>query len=230
MRVVSNPIVAGLAGAGVTTGVAVAGGGLVPPTVPVALGASVAALAHLPREGRRHYRQTGAAFLLGAAGLLSLPVGTASAARWTLVPSLLWFGLVSAAVALLFVGVRVVGRALGLRIWPDDLAERVARTFSAVGSTLLVAYTVVQTKERLVRSGVTGLLGVGSLAADVLGYDLVVELGVLQGALDVTLVTFVGSVAVGFYTLASWEAGRRVAASTAETVSGGGGREADEGT
>jgi hypothetical protein len=219
MRPVTNPITAGLLGS-VATGAA--GSFLptvVPPTVVVLVGAVVAAVTHLIHTPRRAYRVTGAVFLLGTVGILSFLPGVAREYRWSLVPSALWFGVLSTLVAGLFVVLRRGGRWIGRRLWPEDVADAIADAISAVATTLLVAYTVVQTKERLARSGIVGVLGTGSLIADVLSYRVPVSLGVVEQASNLTVVTFVGSVAVGFYTLASWDASRRVAGTAVRKAS-----------
>ncbi|MFB6195759.1 MAG: hypothetical protein ABEI80_06280, partial [Haloplanus sp.] len=177
----------------------------------VAVGSLLAAVAHWPADGERAYRTVGTLYALAAGVALAATPGLTPVYRWTLVPALLWFGGLGVLAIALFVLLRVGARAVARRVVPRSVAEAVAEVAAAVGSTLALAWTVIETQERLVRTGVGGTLATLSLLADVLGYDVAVSLGLLEHAVDVPVVVFVGSVVVGFHTLASWDAAWRLA-------------------
>jgi hypothetical protein len=213
MRLLSRGPAAGVVGALVT--LALVGVKGVPPTGAVAGGATVAAGLHWRAAGRRDYRVTGTAFALIGAVCLAVVPTVPAVARWSLVPSLAGFGLASALVTALFVAVRVGVHAAVRRVVPEDLAAALADFASALASALVVAWTVLQVHERLVRTGVTGVVGTAALAADWYGVSLPVDVSLLARAVDLPVVVFVGSVVVGFHTLASWAAAWRVAGESA---------------
>jgi hypothetical protein len=200
VREYARGAVAGAVGAVVTFALAAAGP--VPPTGAVAGGALVAAALHWVTAERREFRTAGTTYALGAAALLALLATVPPVYRWSLVPSLAVFGLASALVTAVFVVVRVGARAVARRYVPEALAA---------ASALAVVWTVLQVQERLARTGVTATLGTAALAADWYGLALPVEATLLGAAVDLPTVVFVGSVVVGFHTLASWEAAWRVA-------------------
>lgn len=209
MRYVSHRVVAAVLGAAATTAAVVLLGP--PPTVAVALGGLLAALVHWPADGERAYRTVGTLYALATGVALAATPGLSAVYRWTLVPALLWFGSLGALTVALFVLLRIGARAAARRVVPRPVAEAVGEVVAAVGSTLALAWTVIETQERLVRTGVGGIVATLSLVTDVLGYDVAVSLGLLERAVDVPVVVFVGSVLVGFHTLASWDAAWRLA-------------------
>lgn len=219
VRVFSRGPVAGAVGGLVTLALVAVDG--VPPTGAVAGGAAVAAALHWHGAGRRDYRVAGTAYALVAAVCLAVvPTGSA-AARWSLVPSLAGFGLTSALVTALFVAVRVGVHAVARRVVPEGYAAALAEFADAVGSALAVVWTVLQVHERLVRTGVTGVVGTAALAADWYGVALPFDVGLLGGAVDPVTVVFVGCVVVGFHTLASWAAAWRVAENSSARLTAG---------
>lgn len=215
MRYVSHRVVAAALGAAATTTVAITL--RPPPTVAVAVGSFLAVLAHWPADDERAYRTVGTLYALAAGIALAVTPGLSAVYRWTLVPALLWFGGVAALAVVLFVLLRIGARAVARRVVPESVAVAVGELAEAVGSTVALAWTVVQTQERLVRTGIGGVVATLSLVADVLGYDAAVSLGLLERAVDVPVVVFVGSVLVGFHTLASWDAAWRLARETTKT-------------
>lgn len=213
MSLRSRGSVAGLLGAVVTFALAVVG--VVPPTGAVAGGALVAATAHWRAADRPDYRVAGTTYALAAAALLVLRPTASPVYRWSLVPSLVVFGLASALVAAAFVVVRVGARAVARQFVPEAYAAALGEFASTLASALAVAWTVIQVQERLARTGVTGVLGTAALAADWYGVSLPVEVGLAGAAVEAPVVVFVGSVVVGFHTLASWAAAWRVAGESA---------------
>jgi hypothetical protein len=209
VREYARGAVAGAVGAVVTFALAAAGP--VPPTGAVAGGALVAAALHWVTAERREFRTAGTTYALGAAALLALLATVPPVYRWSLVPSLAVFGLASALVTAVFVVVRVGARAVARRYVPEALAAALADLASTLASALAVVWTVLQVQERLARTGVTATLGTAALVADWYGLALPVEATLLGAAVDLPTVVFVGSVVVGFHTLASWEAAWRVA-------------------
>lgn len=205
----SRGSVAGALGALVTLSLAAVGS--VPPTGAVAGGALVTAAAHWRGADRPDYRVAGTTYALAAAALLVLRPTVPPVYRWSLVPSLVVFGLASALVTAAFVVVRVGARAVARRFVPEAYAAALAEFVSTLASALAVAWTVIQVQERLARTGVTGVLGTAALAADWYGVSLPVEVGLVDAAVETPVVVFVGSVVVGFHTLASWAAAWRVA-------------------
>jgi hypothetical protein len=201
--------VAGVLGAVVTLALAVTES--LPPTGAVAGGALVAAVAHWRTADRSVYRVTGTVYTVAAAASLVLWPAVTPVYRWSLVLSLVVFGLVSALVTAVFVIVRVGARAVARQFVPEAYAAALAEFASALASALAVVWTVIQLQERLVRTGVTGVVGTAALAVDWLGISLPVDVGLVGAAVETPVVVFVGSVVVGFHTLASWAAAWRVA-------------------
>jgi hypothetical protein len=213
MRHVSRGPVAGALGALVTLALVLVGS--VPPTGTVFAGALVAALLHWRYDGRRDYRVAGTVYALGAAGgLVTLP-SASPVTTWSLVPSLVVFGLASALVTGAFVLVRVGVRAVARRFVPETYAEALGDFASTLASAAVVIWTVIQVQERLARTAGTGFLGTAALAADWYGLRYSVDLAMIEGAIQTTVVVFVGAVVVGFHTLASWDSAWRVAEESA---------------
>jgi hypothetical protein len=213
MRTVLSAIATGVLGAGVTVGAAYD----LPPAAALAVGAVVTALVHWRSVEKRDFRVAGTVYALAAAtGVLSVE-GLPAVVRWSVYPSLLGFGLLSLLVVAAFVVVRIGARAVARRFVPDDVAESVAEFASTLASAGLLLWTLVQTQERLVRTGGVATFGTAALAADVLGYRLPYDPAFLQSAIDVQVIVFAGAVVVGFHTLASWEAAWRVAGATARS-------------
>jgi hypothetical protein len=216
MRTALNAGATGALGAAVTVGIA----SPVPPAAAVAGGALLTAIVHWSTLARRDFRLAGTVYALVAAAGLASVEGLPPVVRWSVFPSLLWFGLCSLLLVAAFVLVRVVSRTVARRFVPEDVAESIADFVSALASAALLLWTLLQTQERLVRTGGVATLGTVGLAADLLGYRLPFDAGFLRHAIDVQVVVFVGAVIVGFHTLASWEAAWRVAGETADAGRG----------
>lgn len=217
MRYVSNPVVAGAVGAATTGVLAVVLGGLLVPTGTVFVGSLVAALLHWRHDDRRDFRVAGTTYALGAAGVLVTLAGVLQPVYvWTVVPSLAVFGMASALIVAVFVGIRAGGRVAARQFVPDDYAAELADFASTLASAALIVWTVIQVQERIARSAGAGLLGTGTMIANFYGHNLSVDVGMFSEELQLVVVLFVGTVLVGFHTLASWDSAWRVAERTAE--------------
>lgn len=215
MRRPTDATVAGGAGAATTGGLAAAAASSVPPTGTVAAGAVVTALLHWRHDGRRRYRRAGTVFVLATAALLAALPTVPAVYRWSLIPSLAAFGLLSALVLAVFVFIKVGVRAVASRFVPEEYADALADFASTLSSALIIAWTVIQAQERLARTAGTGFLGSAALAANWYGYKLPIDVGMIEHTVEVTVVVFVGAVVVGFHTLASWDSAWRVAGQAA---------------
>jgi hypothetical protein len=180
------------------------------PSVAIAGGGVVTVLLVSRFEPIRPYAIAGTFFvLLVALGIETLPVYPV---WWSRNP---FFALavVGGMSALVLVGrefLRVVIRAIIRRVVDtDETGERVGETASAVVGALALAWWVLRVKERLIRSGVTGLVVPTTFALDVVGIEYTVPWFVREGV-DIVFFLFVGGLVVGFHTITSWHAATKL--------------------
>jgi hypothetical protein len=181
------------------------------PSVAIAVGAVVTAALVRRFEPVRPYAIAGTLYVL----LLALGVHllTVVPAAWQRTP-LFSLAVVGGMSTVVLVGrelLRVIVRwIVGRFVDSGDTGERVGETASAIVGTLALGWWVLRFKERLLRSGVTGVVVPATFGLDLYGVDWTVP-WVLQGEVDVVVFLFVGGLVVGFHTLASWHAAMKLA-------------------
>lgn len=227
MRVV-NAITAALVGIVVATGVA-----NVPftwPTLAIGSGAVAAAgvLLAARRTGEKRYAATGAIYCLGLAGAIHYAGPFPAAYRESPLIALTALGAFSALLVAVVEAAGLVARRIASRYaeWLDDeVAERLAKLASSIGSVLGLAWTVLTIHEKAGRVAAVGVGGTATLLLDLVGVELPVALPLLPEPVDVVLVLFVGCTLVGFHTLdalhRSWRTSKAAAKQGAAAGSAG---------
>lgn len=196
-----RPITAGLVGAAVTVGLDL----VTLPLVAVGGGALVAVLLARQLGAQARFDVAGATFALALGGAVPNVDAFPTILEPTTVLALAIFGALSGTFVVLRLALGVVVRLVSGMVTDQATATRLWEFLSAVGSTLVLVWTLIRLKERVIRTGVLGIstplaliLNVAGRIADLPGY--------LDPGIDLLAVVFVGSIVIWFHTLASWYA------------------------
>ncbi len=176
------------------------------PIIGVAAGAVAAFAVVFRQDVLRPYATVGTAWALGLAVVLFVVPIYSPAYRQSTFFSLLVIGLMSAGVLGLRKGIKsLVSKAVEKRVGDEETAEKSGRTAASIVGTLVLAWSILNAKERLARSGIVGLLAPVTFVLDLIGFSVQIP-WILEDGINLTLFLFVGSVVVGFHTLSSWHA------------------------
>lgn len=176
------------------------------PIVGVAAGAVAAFAVVFRQDAIRPYATVGTAWSLGFAVMLLLVPLYSQAYKQSTFFSLLIVGLMSSGVLVLRTGIKsLVSTAVEKKVGDEETAQKSGRTAAAIVGTLVLAWSVLNAKERLARTGIIGLLAPVTFVLDLIGFSIQVP-WILENGVNLTLFLFVGSVVVGFHTLSSWHA------------------------
>jgi|GEM_PF-3079743 len=167
-------------------------------------GGAVTAFVVTRRAGvQRHYDAVGTVYYLSLGLLVFLVPVMPAAFEQTPQLFLTVFGLLSAVIVLTKRAVAYLLGAVANRLGRGDSASSLWNAVGSVVGTLVLVWSVVKLKYRLVKTGLAGAATPLGLLLNVLAHF--VELPwVIEVGIDITAMVFIGAVMVGFHTLTSW--------------------------
>jgi len=195
-----SSLISGLAGVIVTTALAMVGS---EPVIGMLAGPITVVIALRQFEPLRPYAIAGAFYFLAMAGVIALaPVFPEKYVGATLLPFVLAGAISGLGLVVRNILRKIITYVVTKVTENKKTGKEVGNTVSSIIATVLVAWGVITAKERIARSGIIGVTGLGSFIFEMLGLNL---LWFIE-SFNLNLFIFTGSIAVGFHTLASWHA------------------------
>ncbi|MDB2239429.1 hypothetical protein [Halorubrum ezzemoulense] len=173
------------------------------PLVAITGGAMTVFIITRRKNIQRHYDAVGTIYYLSLGLLVFVIPFIPTVFKQTPQLFLTVFGLFSAAIVLTKRTITYLLGAIASRLGRGDSASSFWNAVSSIIGTLLLAWSVIKLKYRLIKTGLAGVATPLGLILNIVGR--LVELPwVLNVGVDITAMVFIGAVLVGFHTLTSW--------------------------